>query len=76
MFLVQTGDWASPEATKRSFELFSEQVIPHFNGSLQRRLDAYDWVLQTSALGREQFVEAQQKARDAHDAERRAGGST
>ncbi len=33
-FLMLGHDWASPEATYHSYELFARKVIPHFKGQL------------------------------------------
>ena len=33
-FLLFGHDWATPEATKRSFELFAQYVMPHFKDQL------------------------------------------
>jgi limonene 1,2-monooxygenase len=41
--LVFATNWANWEATKRSYELISRYVMPHFAGSLQGRRDSYDW---------------------------------
>ena len=38
--LVQGHDWANPAATKRSFELFAQDVMPYFQGQAQPMLDA------------------------------------
>ncbi|PPJ14435.1 LLM class flavin-dependent oxidoreductase [Nocardia nova] len=38
--LVQGHDWANPQATKRSFELFAQDVMPWFQGQAQPMIDA------------------------------------
>ncbi|GAA1876128.1 LLM class flavin-dependent oxidoreductase [Pseudonocardia ailaonensis] len=38
--LLMGHDWASPEATKRSFELFASDVAPHFQGQAEPTLTA------------------------------------
>lgn len=38
--LLMGHDWADPAATRRSFELFAEQVAPHFQGQAGPTLDA------------------------------------
>lgn len=43
-FLNQAFDWADWAATKRSFELYSRYVIPHFSQANVARSDSYDWV--------------------------------
>ncbi|WP_066913267.1 LLM class flavin-dependent oxidoreductase [Millisia brevis] len=35
-------DWANPENSRRSAELFAQEVIPHFQGQAQPTLDAAD----------------------------------
>jgi limonene 1,2-monooxygenase len=39
MLLLGT-DWANPEATKRSWELIAQRVLPHFQGQAAPTLDA------------------------------------
>jgi limonene 1,2-monooxygenase len=43
-FLLFGHDWASPEATRRSFELFAQYVMPHFTGQLEAPDASCDWV--------------------------------
>ena len=43
-FLLFGHDWATPEATKRSFELFAQYVMPHFQGQLDWPQRSSDWV--------------------------------
>jgi limonene 1,2-monooxygenase len=43
-FLLFGHDWASPAATKRSFELFAQYVMPHFTGQLDWPQRSTDWV--------------------------------
>lgn len=39
--MLQMGhDWANPADTRRSAEIFAEQVMPHFQGQAQSTLDA------------------------------------
>jgi limonene 1,2-monooxygenase len=38
--LLLAHEWANPEATKRSFELFAQHVMPAFQGQAQPTLDA------------------------------------
>ncbi|MEU7817627.1 LLM class flavin-dependent oxidoreductase [Pseudonocardia sp. NPDC049154] len=38
--LLMASDWADPQATKRSFELFATDVAPHFQGQAAPTLDA------------------------------------
>jgi limonene 1,2-monooxygenase len=43
-FLLFGHDWASPAATKRSFELFAQYVMPRFTGQLEAPAASCDWV--------------------------------
>jgi limonene 1,2-monooxygenase len=43
-FLMFGHDWASPAATKHSFELFAQYVMPHFTGQLDAPAASCDWV--------------------------------
>ena len=43
-FLLFGHDWATPEATKRSFELFAQYVMPHFKGQLDWPQRSTEWV--------------------------------
>ncbi len=43
-FLLFGHDWASPAATKHSFDLFAQYVMPHFTGQLERPAASCDWV--------------------------------
>ncbi|MBN9734955.1 MULTISPECIES: LLM class flavin-dependent oxidoreductase [unclassified Pseudonocardia] len=38
--LLMGQDWAGPAATRRSFELFAEEVVPHFQGQAEPTVDA------------------------------------
>jgi limonene 1,2-monooxygenase len=42
-FLLLGHDWARPEATYQSYELFARRVIPHFKGQLQSTQASHDW---------------------------------
>ena len=43
-FLLFGHDWATPAATKHSFDLFAQYVMPHFSGQLARPQASCDWV--------------------------------
>ncbi|WP_326835305.1 LLM class flavin-dependent oxidoreductase [Amycolatopsis rhabdoformis] len=38
--LLMAHDWATPEATRHSYEIFQRDVAPHFQGQAQPTLDA------------------------------------
>ncbi len=42
-FLLLGHDWASPEATLRSYRLFAREVIPYFKGQLGAPRASHDW---------------------------------
>jgi limonene 1,2-monooxygenase len=42
-FLMLGHDWANPEATYHSYELFARTVIPHFKGQLQSARISHEW---------------------------------
>ena len=50
--LLMAHDWAGPEATLRSYELFAREVMPHFTGQSAGPLASAEWV----AAGAETWV--------------------
>jgi limonene 1,2-monooxygenase len=42
-FLLLGHDWARPEATYKSYELFARNVIPHFKGQLESTQASHEW---------------------------------
>ncbi|MEU9807080.1 LLM class flavin-dependent oxidoreductase [Mycobacterium sp. NPDC050853] len=69
-FLMLGHDWACPEATFKSYELFARKVIPHFTGQLTAAKVSHDWAQakREKLLGR--ASEAVAKAIGQHMAER------
>jgi limonene 1,2-monooxygenase len=43
-YLLMAHDWAGPDATRRSYDMFARYVIPVFQGSLSRLRSSLDWV--------------------------------
>jgi limonene 1,2-monooxygenase len=41
--LLLGHDWADPDATYHSYELFARKVIPHFKGQLTAPRESHDW---------------------------------
>jgi limonene 1,2-monooxygenase len=39
-YLTLAHNWANPQATKKSYELFARHVMPHFQGQVQSTVDA------------------------------------
>jgi limonene 1,2-monooxygenase len=52
--LILGHDWASPQATFHSYELFAREVIPHFKGQLVAPRASHDWAkgMRDQLLGR------------------------
>jgi limonene 1,2-monooxygenase len=46
-FLLFGHDWANPAATRHSFELFAQYVMPHFTGQLEAPQQSCDWVTES-----------------------------
>lgn len=69
-FLMLGHDWARPEATFKSYELFSRKVIPHFTGQLAAARASHDWAQSKRGelLGR--ATEAVSKSISEHVAEK------
>ncbi|GAA1687828.1 limonene 1,2-monooxygenase [Mycolicibacterium murale] len=42
-FLMLGHDWADPEATRHSYDLFARRVIPHFKGQLTPPQLSHEW---------------------------------
>jgi limonene 1,2-monooxygenase len=62
-FLLLGHDWASPEATLRSYHLFAREVIPHFKHKLAAPRASHDWA---AAKRPELFGRAGQAIMNAH----------
>jgi limonene 1,2-monooxygenase len=52
--LLLGHDWAPPQATFRSYELFAREVMPHFKGQLAAPRASHDWAkgMRDQLLGR------------------------
>jgi len=71
-FLIEQADLADPEATRRSYELFARQVVPHFTGQLIPRREACQRELEQGGSTRRTMAAAQAKAGVEHHRERRS----
>ena len=71
-FLLFGHDWASPAATKHSFELFAQYVMPHFTGQLERPAASCDWVTGSGGEFVNRAIGAITKAITDHAAEQQA----
>ena len=71
-FLFMAHEWANREATLSSYELFAREVMPHFQGHLERAEGSRDW----AAANRPEFIGAAttavMKAFQDHNAEKEA----
>jgi len=70
-YLLMGHDWANWPATKRSFELFAQEVIPHFNGQLEPMMAGYEEIM-SSFHGAETTAQAQEAAKRSYEEERKA----
>jgi hypothetical protein len=52
-FLFFGHEWANREATKHSFELFAQYVMPHFQDQLATPAASCDWVTGSGQPGRD-----------------------
>lgn len=43
--LLQAHEWANPQATARSYELFSQYVLPHFDAHAASTTSSMEWVM-------------------------------
>jgi limonene 1,2-monooxygenase len=71
-FLLFGHDWADPEATKRSFELFARHVVPHFQDQLDWPERSCEWVTGSGGEFVNRAAGAIMKAIGDHAAERAA----
>ncbi len=53
-FLFMAHEWANREATLRSYELFAREVMPYFQGHIDRAVISRDW----AANNRPEFIGA------------------
>jgi limonene 1,2-monooxygenase len=71
-YLLIHQEWARHEATKRSYELFADHVIPRFQGSTDRFIAAQEFAISTWNELNGRQADAIQAATDRHAAERLA----
>lgn len=61
VFLAQHVDWADPEATRKSYELYARYVMPHFARTNRNRHKTQEWM-------KEQNSDFQARRKSASDA--------
>ena len=67
--LLLGHEWAEPEATRRSYELFAQYVIPEFQGSADAPAASWDRLWTDRQKHSAEFRGAQDKATAEHRAE-------
>jgi limonene 1,2-monooxygenase len=71
-YLMMAHEWANPEATRRSYELFARYVTPRFQGSTTRLQASERWSASVQAGLNARQAQALQEWTDKHAAERAA----
>lgn len=72
-FLLFDHDWANPAAKLRSYELFAQYVMPHFQGSLEPLNASYNWLINSDGEWVSRAAGAIAKAIEHHEAEKALG---
>jgi len=72
-YLLMGVDWANYPATERSHQLFAEEVIPHFNGSLTPMATSFEDVMGQGYKGAQVTAAAQESFRAEYDKTRDSG---
>ncbi len=75
-FLLFGHEWADPEATRRSYELFARYVMPHFQGQLEPVQASYDWIVGSEGRFVTAATNAMTKAVEDHAKEQAEKGLT
>jgi limonene 1,2-monooxygenase len=71
-YLMMAHEWADPEATRRSYELFARYVMPRFQNSATRMQASERWSASVQAPLDQRQAEALKAWTDKHAAERAA----
>ena len=69
-FLMFGGDLADFEETKRSYELFAQYVMPHFQGQLVPPQASHDWIVGADHAFVKATIHAIDKSAEEYAAER------
>ena len=75
-FLIFDHDWAVPQAKLRSYELFAQYVMPHFQGQIAPAAASCDWVTGSGGEFVGRAANAIAKAIEDHGAEQAAKQQT
>jgi limonene 1,2-monooxygenase len=73
--LLQAHEWANPEATRRSYELFAQYVLPAFDSRSLRTEESMNWVMANRTEQMGAAMNAIGAAMQEHAAEKSAGKS-
>lgn len=65
-YLIMGVDWANYPATERSHQLFAEEVIPHYDGTLTSMRESFEEVMGTGYSGAEITEKAQKEFTSAY----------
>ena len=71
-YLLMAHEWANPEATRRSYELFARYVMPRFQNSATRLQASERWSASVQAGLDVRQAQALKEWTDKHAAERAA----
>ncbi|RIV39227.1 LLM class flavin-dependent oxidoreductase [Micromonospora radicis] len=71
-YLIWANDWASVENTRRSYELFASEVMPHFSPGSQSLIEAEEWAVLRRPDLTPSVLAAREKARMQFEIERAA----
>jgi limonene 1,2-monooxygenase len=71
-YLMMAHEWADPEATRRSYELFARSVMPRFQSSATRLQASERWSASVQAGLDVRQAQALKEWTDKHAAERAA----
>jgi limonene 1,2-monooxygenase len=75
VYLLQAFNYARWPALLRHYELFAEEVLPHFSGQLDPVRASYDAVVMSGTLAAETTARSQRAATEAYRLERQAHGT-
>lgn len=70
--LIGAHDWADPAATRRSYEIFAREVMPHFQGHAERTTSAARHASAVRAGGAQAQLDAIEHMRQKYAAEKAA----
>jgi len=68
-YLTLMHNWANPQATKKSYELFARHVMPHFQGQKHSTVQAANRARDTRPKLAEQQMQAVEEATARYEAE-------